>query len=334
MSRASGIRLAPGLAALVLASCTGPQVSATAALDEPIRVESGQFAPGALPGTPAPISADGGDAGAGANPQVTDGTLANTAASPGAAGVVLSGHTTATAQAVAIRFADLGSGYWVVPVGPPDPSDGNLPTWQCLADFGRDIVPGFHDLLFAAVDANGASGSQYDQPFCIDTPVPDNLNTCVPRRAPPAAVLSLSWDAPVDLDLIVQDPSGATLGGKIRAAATDGGVPSSASLSATNGVLDHDSNASCSIDDLDREDIVWQTEPVHGTYAVWVNLFSACHQSGATFTVSLWRAEPRPDGGTLELVEQKPPVAIGQETAVQATGGAGSGLYVGSYVLH
>jgi len=333
MNRAAAIAFGMSLAMLATASCWGPQVLATAALEEPIRIESGQFISGDLPGTPAPTSEDGGDAGTGPNPQVTDVTLANTAASPGAAGVLLSGHTTSTAQAVAVRFAGMGSGFWVVPVGPPDPSDGNLPTWQCLVDFGRDVAPGTHDLLFAAVDANGASGAQYDQPFCIDTPVPDNLNTCVPRRAPPAAVLSLTWDAPVDFDLIVQDPNGAILGGKIRAQSAEGGVPTSASTSATNGVLDHDSNAACVIDNLDREDIVWQSEPAHGTYEVWVNLFSACHQSGATFTVSLWRAEPRPDGGTLELVEQKPPVAIGQETAVQATGGARTGLYVGSYVL-
>ncbi len=326
-------RLAGGLAALASVSCTGPQVSATAALEEPVRVESGQFVAGSLPGAPAPTSDDAGEAGAGANPQVTDVTLANTAVAPGAAGVVLSGHATATTQAVAIRFADMGSGYWVVPVGPPDPSVGNLPSWQCVADFARNIAPGYHDLLFAAVDADGASGSRYDQPFCVDTPVPDNLNTCVPRRAPPAAVLSLSWDAPVDFDLVVRDPSGAILGGKIRAQSAEGGVPMSASPSATNGVLDHDSNASCAIDNLDREDIVWQTEPAHGTYAVWANLVSACHQSAATFTVSLWRAEPRPDGGTLQLVEQQPLVAIGQETAGQATGGASLGLYVGAFVL-
>ncbi len=319
-------------AALAGLSCTGPQVSSTAALDEPIRIESGQFIAGDLPGLAPQTPEDGGEAGAAASPKVTDVTLANTAVEPGAAGVPLSGHTTATAQAVALRFAGMGSGYWVVPVGPPDPSDGNLPTWQCLADFGRSIAPGFHDLLFAAIDANGVSGTQYDQPFCADTPVPDNLNACVPKRAPPAVVLSLSWDAPVDLDLVVQEPSGGVVG-RVRAQGADGGVPASTSPAATDGVLDRDSNASCVIDGIDREDVVWQTEPPHGTYEVWADLFSACRQSGVTFTVSLWRAEPRPDGGALQLVEQQPSIAIGEVTASQATGGAGLGLYVGAFVL-
>jgi hypothetical protein len=331
----------PTAAAAVLAfgvgtpACTGPQVSATQALDEPIRVESGQFLSGALPGLPPIVEpADGGDAGAPVIPDVTDVSLANAAITPGSAGVVISGHTTATAQAVAVRFSDMGSGYWVVPVGPPDPTDGNLPTWQFLADFGRVIAPGFHDLLFAAIDPSGGSGTQYDQPVCVDTPVPDNLNACVPKRAPPAAVLSLTWDAPVNLDLVIQDPSGAVVGGAVRALGVEGGVPANTSASAANGVLDLDSNANCVIDNIDREDIVWQTEPASGTYQVWVDLFSACGQSGASFRVALWRSEPRPDAGTLQLVEQQPLVAVGELTESQATGGAGLGLYVGAFVLH
>jgi hypothetical protein len=335
VSRVPGAACALALGVVGGAACAGPQVSATQALGEPIRVESGQFFAGSLPGLP-PIaeSADGGDAGASVSPEVTDVSLANTAIAPGSAGVLISGHATATAQAVALRFGDLGSGYWVVPVGPPDPTDGNLPTWQFLADFGRDIAPGFHDLLFAAIDAGGSSGTQYDQPVCVDTPVPDNLNVCVPKRPPPAAVLSLTWDAPVDLDLIVEDPSGAFVGGKIRALGIEGGVPASPSATAANGVLDRDSNANCVIDEIDREDIVWQTEPPRGTYQVWVDMFSACHQPAASFSVALWRSEPRPDGGAQELVEQQPVVAVGDLTASQATGGAGLGLYVGAFVLH
>jgi hypothetical protein len=312
-------------------ACTGPQVSATAALEEPVRVESGQFISGDLPGLPPlPATADGG---ATTNPQVTDVTVANTAVQPGAAGMNISGHATATTQAIGVRFADAGSGYWVVPVGPPDPQDNNLPTWQLFADFGRNLAPGFHDLLFSAIDPNGSSGTQFDQPLCVDTPVPDNLNACVPRRAPPAVVLSLSWNTPVDLDLIVRDPLGGTVGGKAKAQATDGGVPASATPAATNGVLDHDSNANCVIDNIDREDIVWQTEPPHGLYEVWVDMFSACRQPAAAFTVSLWRAEPQPDAGTEHLVLEQPPVANGELMASQANGGAGPGLFVGSFVL-
>jgi hypothetical protein len=310
---------------LPMASCTGPEVSETTGLQEPIRVESGQFLPGNLPGLVPP------DGGAGIDPQVTDVTIANIAFEPGARGVNISGHTSVDAQAVAMRFADIGSGYWVVPVGPPDSTDNGLLTWTLAADFGLNVPPGFHNLLFAAIGANGSSGTQYVLPLCADTPVPDNLNACVPKRAPPAAVLSLSWDTPVNLDLIVQDPLGRTIGGAVTALTADGGIP--ASSAAANVFLDRDSNANCVIDNIDREDIVWQTSPPKGEYEVWVDLFSACHQAAVTFTVSLWLPEPSPDGGLPHLQELQPPVALGELTALQANGGAGPGLYAGSFIL-
>jgi hypothetical protein len=315
------------LGALLLAlACTGQQVSTNPGLGEPVRVESGQFVPGTLPGTPeAPdASVDGG-----VTPQVTDVNVANTAVEPGELGLALSGHASPDAQTIGLRFADLGTGYWVVPVGAPDPTDEGLLTWQVSADFGRDVPPGFHDLVFAAIGADGSSGTQSDLPVCVDTPVPDNLNACVPKRAPPAAVLSLSWDSPVDLDLIVQDPTGVVVGGKVGSAEpADGG----AAADESNGVLDRDSNRDCVVDDVDREDVVWQSSPATGEYQVWVDLFAACGQPAASFSVSVWLAETQPDG-TQRLVQQTPPLATGVLTADQATGGAGRGLFVGDFVL-
>jgi hypothetical protein len=308
-------------------SCTGKQVSTNTGLGEPVRVETGQFVPGSLPGAPQ-LAADA-SADAGVDPRVTDVNVANTAVEPGELGLALSGHATVEAQTIGVRFADLGSGYWVVPVGAPDPTDDGLLTWQLSADFGRNLPPGFHDLVFAAIGADGSSGTQSDLPVCIDTPVPDNLNICVPKRAPPAAVLSLSWDSPVDLDLIVEDPAGVVVGGKIAATEPpDAG----AAVDEGNGVLDRDSNRDCVIDDIDREDIVWQSSPATGEYQVWVDLFSACGLPAASFSVSLWLAEAQPDG-TQRLVQQTPPLATGVLTADQATGGSGRGLFVGDFVL-
>jgi hypothetical protein len=305
------------------------------ALTEPIRVESGQFLSGALPGvSPPPADADvEPDAGASLNPQVEDINVANTAIQQGEEGLTFSGHASTDATTVAVRFAELGTGYWVVPVSGPDPTDKGLLTYQFKADFGIGLPPGFHELLFAAIDANGFSGSQSPLTVCIDTPVPDNLNICVPKRAPPGAVLSLSWNTPVDLDLIVQDPSGAMVGGNSSTSAqgVDGGAPISAPPSPSNGVLDRNSNANCVIDDIDREDIVWQATPQAGTYNVWVDLFSACHQAAVSFTVSLWLAEGQSDG-TQRLVQQ-PPLATGVLTAAQANGGADHGLFVGGFKI-
>jgi hypothetical protein len=314
-------------ALILAASCTGEQTSPDTGIGEPLRIESGQFVPGSLPGSPQ-LAADA-SPDAGVDPQVTDVNVANTAIEPGELGLVFSGHATTDTQTVGVRFADMGTGYWVVPVGAPDPTDEGLLTWQASADFGRNLTPGFHDLAFAAISADGSSGTQSDLSVCIDTPVSDNLNICVPKRSPPAAVLSLSWDSPVNLDLIVEDPSGVIVGGTT---ASSRPPDAGAAAIASNGVLDRDSNANCVIDDIDREDIVWQSTPATGQYQVWVDLFSACGQPAVTFSVSLWLAEAQPDG-TQRLVQQVPPLATGVLTAEQANGGSGPGLFVGDFVL-
>ena len=100
----------------------------------------------------------------------------------------------------------------------------------------------------------------------------------------------------------------------------------------TAAILDHESNRDCVIDNIDRDDLVWQTTPETGTYQVWVDLFRACGQPAATFTVSLWLAETQPDG-TQRLIEQTPPLVNGELTAIQANGGTTAGLFVGSFVL-
>ena len=317
---------------VVAAACTDASVSGQSEVGEPIVVVSAQFLPGSLPGLPPPDAST--DAGPSPGPQVTDINVASTAIFQGEQGFVMSGHATIDSQTMAVRIADLGSGYWVVPVGAPDPSDNGLLTWQLTADFARNLPPGFHNLLFTALNAAGASGVQADLSICIDTPVPDNLNICVPRRAPPAAVLSLSWDAPVELNIIVQTPSGTMIGeSHTTAPAADGGGTTSSTSSAMNGVIDHASNLNCVIDNIDREDVVWQQTPESGTYQVWVNLVRACGQPSVDFNVSLWLSEPRPDAGTQELVAESPPLATGELTAIQANGGTSLGLFVGSFVL-
>jgi hypothetical protein len=312
------------------AACTGSQVAGNAGVGEPLVVESGQFFAGTLPGSPPLGSSDEGGTAPPRGAQVIDVNAANRVIRPGEMGMTISGHTTTDAQTVAVRFAGLGSGYWVVPVGGPDPTDNGLLTWSVTADFARDLPAGTQSLLFAAIDGKGASGVQQELPVCVDTPVPDNLNACDPTRAPPAAVLSLAWDTPVDLDLVVQTPAGAVVGGKnatTAAPAADGGanVPGAGA-----GVLDRDSNRDCAIDGIQREDVVWQSSPPSGVYQVWADLYSACGQASVRFTVSLWLAEAQPDG-TQRLVEH--PFADGELLAQQANAGSSPGLFVGDFIL-
>jgi hypothetical protein len=323
-----------GLLFLALATlttaCADDAVSSVQGFGEPIVVESGQFLAGSLPGQP-PVDASI-DGSAGAGPSIVDISVANAVIYQGEQGLVLSGHATTNGETIGVRFSDLGSGYWVVPLGPPDPSDNDLLTWQLSADFAKNLPPGFHELLFTAVGAGGSSGLESSLTVCVDTPVPDNLNICAPTRPPPAAVLSLSWDTPVDLELTVLTPSGITIGSTVSTGSTDGGAPSSASASTGGAVLDRESNRNCVIDNIDRDDLVWQDTPETGTYQVWVDLFRACGQPAATFTVSLWLAATRSDG-TQGLVEQSPPLASGELLATQANGGSSSGLFIGSFVL-
>ena len=309
-----------------IASCGGQPASGAANVEEPFRVEGAQFVEGALPGLPEPAATV--DAGPPAVPTVPDVQVQANAIAPGMQGLDFGGHASPSAQTVEVRFADVGTGYWVVPVGAPDPSANNFLTWQFTADFGHDIPPGPHALLFAAVDAAGHSGTQSSLPFCVDTPVPDNFNACSPKIAPPAAVLSLTWNTGADLDLIVQTPSGVTVGGKVVTTAPPGSSVKAAS-GGSNGVLDHDSNRGCAIDGIQREDIVWQGAPPAGLYEVWVDLFNACGRSAASFSVALWLPEPLADGGS-HLVMQ-PRLATGELLAAQANGGTGRGLFVGSF---
>jgi hypothetical protein len=331
MTRSSTTSRVVLAATLVAPACTGPQVSAGGGAAEPLVVESAQFFSGALPGSaPIPSSDDGGAQGQPTGTQVVDVNVASRIIHPGEAGMSITGHATTDAQTVAVRFASLGSGYWVVPVGASDPTDNGLLTWSLTVDYGSALPAGPADVLFAAIDANGASGMQQDLPVCIDTPVPDNLNACDPTRAPPAAVVSLVWDTAVDLDLIVQTPNGAIVGGRKTSTAPPAADGGATTPGAGDGVLDRDSNRDCVIDGIQREDAVWQSSPPTGTYQVWVDLYSACGQSAVHFTVSNWLPQTQPDG-TKRLVEH--PFAKGELPAQQANAGTGPGLFVGAFVL-
>jgi hypothetical protein len=300
-------------------SCSGQPVLSGAG--EPLVVSGATFIVGDLPGSP-PLA----DGGTPTSPAVTGIQSVNNAFRQGQAGASYSGDVTSDATSLAVRFPDAGTGYWVFVPGAPDLTDPGNDTWSMTFGIGEAAPTGLTTLRFAALDANGSSGTQVDQPVCIDSVIPDNFNACIPGRKPPNAVLSLAWDAPVDLDLWLVTPSGVTLSPKhpTTALASDAGVPASA------GELDHDSDANCVVDTVSREDVVWKDAPQAGTYLAYADLFSACGQPSVRFTLSLYVAEPA-DGGDEQLVQvlQIP----GEMLAVQANGGASAGLYVTSFTF-
>jgi hypothetical protein len=121
--------------------------------------------------------------------------------------------------------------------------------------------------------------------------------------------VSLSFAAPVDLDLHVIAPDGSE-------------VYYGSPRNRTGGHLDLDSNAGCRIDNVDNENIVWDNAatPEGGRYVVRVAYFSACRVSAAVpYTVRITNC-----GVTNSY--------SGVATAAQVdSGGAGSGREIATF---
>lgn len=307
---------------LVLAattSCDG--VRSPSGLDQPFRVHNAQFHEGELPGTPE------GDAGAPDNvATVTSLDSANAVLRLRQAGKVFSGRTNPRGASVGLRFPTLGTGWWQVNVGGPDPTFDNDYTWTLQADFGDALPTGLQTLRFVALDPDGNAGPQRDYRVCVVPEVPDNLNACDPTIAPPDTVISLGWDTDVDLDLVVVTPDGRTVDARHPTTAAPG-----TTATPSTGVLDRNSNADCAIDSIRREDLVFQGAPADGVYRIYVNLFSACGQPSTHFRVTTHLREILEGGRTSDVRESFR--RDGVLTAIAANGGAALGTFVGEVTL-
>lgn len=301
--------------ALALLGCTG-EVDASIGLLEPVRVIAGSFHAGSLA-------------------EAGEGTLAITSIES-ASGLVLVGErdrlvvgrTSEDAYAIGLRFAELGSGWWTVPVQDLDPSYPGERDFQLRFDVGGSVPPGSHVLALAAIDERGERGELFELEVCVRDPLlPDNLNPCDPELLPPALVIALSWDLDVDLDLIVDTPSGKRISAKTPTAYSgEGMVPDEALEDPSLGRLLRDSNAACEIDGRNAEAVVWEEFPSEtGNYLVRADLFDACGQSGALLRAVVFRRMQR-DDGTWALRETQR--VDGAMFDIQASGGAGTPLYL------
>ncbi len=78
---------------------------------------------------------------------------------------------------------------------------------------------------------------------------------------------TMTWGQPVDLDLHVMTPDGDEIGFDHR-------------NGTSGGDLDLDSNAACTIDNVDNENITWTTtDPKAGTYVIRPDYWSACEST-------------------------------------------------------
>ncbi|MCW5804172.1 MAG: hypothetical protein KIT31_17495 [Deltaproteobacteria bacterium] len=300
-------------AACVLAiGCGG--VPADLGLDEPLRVPGARFVEAPLPGVPP-------DEPGPPAPAITLVETPNTVVRLGQAHKELSGRASTDAAAVAIAFTGLGSGHWVSPLGPPDPTAGDELTWTLDAAIGWDVPIGPGSIDVVAIDAAGDAGVQYRTRVCVRPDLLDNFASCDPSLAPPHTVIALSWDADVDLDLVVRTPDGKLVSASAPSTIAHPPPITPQELAADGvGVLDRDSNAGCAIDSINREALVWRTAPRPGTYLVYANLADACGQARVDFTATLYRAG---EGRLVEVARQG-----GRLLGAAADGGRGPGLFL------
>lgn len=313
------------LAVSALLGCSGE--SLTAGFSEPLRIPEAQFREGDLPGL-APLTAEELNAGTKAKaPTVTSVMLGNAVIPPREPNRSFSGLTSPSATAIGVRFAKLGSGYWLLPTLNSDPASDGALEWRFRAAFGDGLPAGRHELLFAAIDANGQAGNQVGLTLCLLPEVPDNGNACNPSTPPPDLVVSLGWDAPVDLDLRVVTPSGKVVDPKHPTTAVKDKNGKLDPTAEGVGSLDHDSFARCNNDGFRRESLVFDKAPPAGTYLVYAGLFDACGEPGVTFDVSIHVASATKSGvRPVETFRQS-----AQLGAVHADGGAKLGTYITAF---
>jgi uncharacterized protein YfaP (DUF2135 family) len=119
--------------------------------------------------------------------------------------------------------------------------------------------------------------------------------------------VSVSWDAPSDVDLHVIDPDGDEI---------YFGVP----FSESGGELDLDSNPGCFIDGVNNENITWASAPA-GEYQVRVDYYLSCEVEETNYVV------------TVQIMGEEPETFSGSFTDAGDMGGAGSGVDITSFTL-
>ncbi len=254
--------LLAALAGLALApACSG--ADADQGLDADVQIAGARFVRAAMPP----------EAG---GPNVASVQLVTPLARAGQIGKSATGALAPSSVSAAIMLSG-DRGYWVLPAGVPDVQSPAFPSFKASLAFARTLGAGTRDLVVRAVDDAGRFGPASTQPLTItaDGPPPGKL------------VFSLSWDTESDLDLHVVDPTGAEVyKGNVNSwKPPPPGQPVDPNAWKSGGILDVDSNASCVIDGLRREDVVYAEAAPLGHYVVRVDTFSLCAAAFAHWTV-------------------------------------------------
>jgi hypothetical protein len=178
---------------------------------------------------------------------------------------------------VALHIQAVGDrDHWVLPAKGYDFVVGDELQYSATLEFSHAIQTDELVVRLAAADERGRLG-----------PVTETTFTLLPDAPPARLLVSLGWDAPVDLDLYVEDPNGVVIGTKnVNALEPVPGVVVSPESAAAGAHLVVDANEGCRIDNLNREDVVWPLAPPPGRYRVYAHLFSPCDASFANMEVA------------------------------------------------
>lgn len=181
-------------------------------------------------------------------------------------------------------------GAWIIAAGQPDFDTPGQPSATATYGFDPSVAPGPQTILLAATDAAGRIG------------VPSTLEVVAGAAPVPEGdlVVGLAWESTADLDLHVIDP----LGGEAwsdqpnTSPPAQPGVPADPSAYLGGGILDHDGNANCHLDNPANEHVIWKPRagpngdvaPVipSGTYTVRVAARSLCRDAAAAWYVEVY----------------------------------------------
>lgn len=288
---------------------------------EPITVRDATFFEGELPEDP--------DA---ASPTIAYAAGVNNVVTQGKGNVSYSGLASTEAYSVGVAFPTVGTGYWVVPVEGVDVTQDDDYIFHTVLDFTPEVPYGIQTLSFVAFEEEGYVGPRYDTEVCILPESSDgNLAACTDEVTPQNAVISLSWDTNVDLDLVVVTPEGKVVNSKSpTTVVADGKIESEQISDPTTGTLSRDSNKNCAIDSIRVESLVFPGEPPAGDYLIYADLFSPCGASYVDYALTLFQRVDEADG--THPVEHTA-LAAGQLLGSQADGGASNGTFVTTVTL-
>jgi hypothetical protein len=166
--------------------------------------------------------------------------------------------TSATPFTRAIVSLQNHEGYYLVSLAAP------VTTVDLVITVSQDAPQATLGLVYVAAPASGPFGSMLNQ----------NINMI--RVGAGDVQVSVAWDAPTDVDLHVIDPALE----EIYFANT---------TSVSGGTLDLDSNAGCSIDNINNENVTWPIGGAPtGSYSVSLVYWSSCSQAQTNYTVTIF----------------------------------------------